>query len=395
MRLSTASAFDGTRPGQDWPDCPREGHRQHRTKEDRRDHQQAVPRVEDRSRSSERQGACRHEEHGSRDDGAAPALSSRQRGTSALLQRLDWIHASRLAGGEQRRDHTRQDPAGERRDEEGGARREVLHMLRDAVDLLNGCADRNRDAARHQKPDGEAAQRADGSQDRALPQEEPPDLRARGPERSEDPDLRSPLGHGNRERIVDEEHADEQREYARQGRHRGVRREHRVELPAPARRLFNLETRPEQRQQFVLRSRDRLPGPNSDIDAVEPAAALEDLLRGIDIHHRQVAAERCGHAARLHDAADGESAVAEGGPKRHRAADAQVILPGEFICQDDRVGLRQENQRVVHDLRIAALEVVITQAAVAQHVDAEHVQTPLTRHSAVDHGLDNRDRDSH
>ena len=51
-------------------------------------------------------------------------------------------------------------------------------------------------------------------------------------ERPEDADLRSPLGHGDGEGVVDDEHADKQREEARDVHHHRVGRNHRLELLA-------------------------------------------------------------------------------------------------------------------------------------------------------------------
>ena len=55
------------------------------------------------------------------------------------------------------------------------------------------------------------------------------------PERAQDADLRSPLRHGNRERVVDDEHADEEREHARNVHRDRVDGERGFEL-LPARR---------------------------------------------------------------------------------------------------------------------------------------------------------------
>ena len=120
------------------------------------------------------------------------------------------------------------------------------------------------------------------------------------------------------------------------------------------------------------------PGFTREVDAVERAAAPEHLLRGVDVHDREVAAERARQARRLHDAADGELPRR---PRPCRAAagcpTARRLLLGELLRDDDRVGLREEHQRVVDDRFVAALEVVVAQAAVAGHVDAEDEQVAL------------------
>ena len=82
---------------------------------------------------------------------------------------------------------------------------------------------------------------------------------------------------------------------------------------------------------------------------------------------------------RLHDAADGELLVAFDGAERDAAADREVVLVGELLRQDERIGLREKDQRIVDDRLVAALEIVVAQAAVAGHVDAEHQQVALAR----------------
>ena len=65
------------------------------------------------------------------------------------------------------------------------------------------------------------------------------------------------------------------------------------------------------------------------------------------------------------------------GAERQLAADGEVVPVGELLREDERVGLRQEHQRIVDHRLVAALEVVVAQAAVAGHVDAEHQQVAL------------------
>ena len=66
-------------------------------------------------------------------------------------------------------------------------------------------------------------------------------------------------------------------------------------------------------------------------------------------------------------------------PSGSLAADGEAVLVGELLRDDDRVGLREEDQRIVDDRLVAALEVVVAQAAVAGHVDAEDQQVALAR----------------
>ena len=69
---------------------------------------------------------------------------------------------------------------------------------------------------------------------------------------------------------------------------------------------------------LALLQRDALA--QADIDAVEVAAAAEHVLRGVDIHDAEVAAEGLRHAAGLEDAAHGELLAALHGVEGDLAA---------------------------------------------------------------------------
>ena len=56
---------------------------------------------------------------------------------------------------------------------------------------------------------------------------------------------------------------------------------------------------------------------------------------------------------------------------------------GELTRHDQRVRLRQEDERVVDDRLVGGFEVVVAKAAVAGHVDAEHQQAALTGDAAT------------
>ena len=86
---------------------------------------------------------------------------------------------------------------------------------------------------------------------------------------------------------------------------------------------------------------------------------------------------RARQAGRLHDPADRERLVALGRAERQPPSHRDVIAVGEFLRQDDRVGLREKHQRIVDDRLVAALEIVVAQAAIAGHVDAEDEQVAL------------------
>ena len=60
-------------------------------------------------------------------------------------------------------------------------------------------------------------------------------------------------------------------------------------------------------------------------------------------------------------------------------ADVEAVPLRELVRDDDRIGLREKDERVVDDRLVAALEVVVAQAAIAGHVDAENQDVALAR----------------
>ena len=130
------------------------------------------------------------------------------------------------------------------------------------------------------------------------------------------------------------------------------------------------------------------------IDAIEFAAAPEDFLRGIHVHHREVSAEGARQAARFHDAANGEQLLAVHGAHRDFRAEPQVILARIRIGHHQRIGLGKENQRIVDGI-VTRLQIVVAQAAIARHVDAQDQQIALPFDARTHHRFDHRHRDPH
>ncbi len=242
--------------------------------------------------------------------------------------------------------------------------------------------------ARDEQPERDAGDGSNQAGHGALAEEEPADLAARRAERAQDANLGPALRHGDRERVVDDEHADEEREQARDVHHDRVGGGHRLELlPAPRRRI-HLEPRPEQPAQLRLRLRDRPPRLQREVDAVERAPAAEHPLRRVDVHHREVPAERARQTARRHDPAHGERPLAERRAERDRPVHLEAVLLGELPRHHERVGLREEDERIVDHRLVGVLDVVLAQAAIAGHVDAEDQQLALAADPGVHHRLD-------
>lgn len=140
-----------------------------------------------------------------------------------------------------------------------------------------------------------------------------------------------------------------------------------------------------------LRDRDLVV--QREIDAIESTAAAKHLLGGIDIHDGEIAAKGARQTAGSHDAANRERLVAHHRGQRERPPDRQAITIGEFLGDDDRIGLREKHQRVVDDRLVCVLEVVFAQAPIAGHVDAENQDVPLSRQARAGRRLDDRHRD--
>ena len=131
------------------------------------------------------------------------------------------------------------------------------------------------------------------------------------------------------------------------------------------------------------------------IDAIEPPPAAEHLLRRIDVHDREVAAKGAGQTARPHDAAHRKRLVPDHRRQCEAIADAEIVPRRELVRDDDRIGLREKHERVVDDRFVAALEVVLAQAAIACHVDAENQNVSLAGDPRRRRRLDDGDRHLH
>ena len=150
-----------------------------------------------------------------RGDRPDAALARREHLILALLQGLHRIDPRRLPRRNERGDHAGRHADQQRRDKQHRARGNVLGALCHTVRVVDEIANRRRDAARNEQAEQHAADGADQARNRALAQKQPANLLARRAERAEDADLRTTLGDRNRERVVDDEHADEERKQAR------------------------------------------------------------------------------------------------------------------------------------------------------------------------------------
>ena len=201
---------------------------------------------------------------------------------------------------------------------------DLVRPLGDAVHIAQQRADRTQRSPRAMSRPNSRPPSEPISPVTALSREEQhPNLPPRRAERPQDADFGAALRHRDRERVVDDEHPDEQREQAGDAHHHriGARssprtaargrtagrpgspaRAARAAPPAPARRAARL---------------------HGEVDAIERPAAPEHLLRGVDVHDGEIAAERRRQAGRLHDAANRERPLAQDRAEGHRAAAAR------------------------------------------------------------------------
>jgi hypothetical protein len=224
--------------------------------------------------------------------------------------------------------------------------------------------------------------------DRPLGEEQPQDRPARHAERAQDADLAPAPGGRHREDVEDEEHRDEHRLPRSQGQRAAEVLDQHFHLGAALRRRVDRVTGAESGRQ-TLRTLVHLDGRiEKDVDAVEQPPAGEDVLGRVEIHQRDVAPERGRRPFRLDEAAHGERLVSVARLEAKRVVDRQSLARRELLGEADRVGLREEDERVVQNVLVA--EVPIADRTVPQEVDAEHHQRLLGLPRRLHDRLDDR-----
>jgi hypothetical protein len=73
----------------------------------------------------------------------------------------------------------------------------------------------------------------------------------------------------------------------------------------------------------------------------------------------------------------------------------KAVSIDQLFRNQERVGLRQEHQRIVDAALVIAVEIVVAETSVAGHVDAQHQQVAFSRQLGTDHRLDDRDCHAH
>ncbi len=70
-----------------------------------------------------------------------------------------------------------------------------------------------------------------------------------------------------------------------------------------------------------------------------------------------------------------------------------MILARESVGYHQRIGLGEENQRIVDGI-VTRFQIVVAQAAIARHVHAQDQQVALSLDARVHHRFDHRHRDA-
>ena len=114
---------------------------------------------------------------------------------------------------------------------------------------------------------------------------------------------------------------------------------------------------------------------------------MKDHLRGVNIHHRDVAAENFSDADGLESSLHGELFLSVGSEKRQFVADFQAVAIGEGARKQNGIGLSEEHQRI-GNLRLRLVELVVAQLVVARGVHAQDQQIAFVRECCLHHDLD-------
>ncbi len=353
-----------------------------------------VAGVEEHLRAGELRAHRRHHDEAERQPELQPGFDGRGNLVFALLKRLHRVDAGGAARGKPRGEQAGEDADPDPGGDELRADAQLRHALGDATGQFHDPARVSHDERRARDPQQHAQHGTGCAGDDALQQEHPLNLKARRPQGAKNADLGPPLRDGDRERVVDDERADDQREQAGDRHPRGVTLQQCLEVLAAGRGRLDLEAGPECPLDRRLAILDGHTFPGAQIHAIETAVPAEHLLGRVDVHHHQVSAECLRQASGGHDAPHGERPISLDGAKRNRAADREAMARGEVGGDHQRIRLREKDERIVDGGRVRVLERVVAQAAVPGHVDAEKHQAALGRVRRVDDGLDDRHRDT-
>ena len=121
---------------------------------------------------------------------------------------------------------------------------------------------------------------------------------------------------------------------------------------------------------------------------------MENHLRGVDVHHRDVAAKHFSHADRFERSLDGELFLSVGSEKRHLVADLQAVAVGKGARKQNGIRLREKHQGI-GNLRLRAVELIVAELLISRRVHSQNEQGAFVRKGSLHHGLDHRFRELH
>ncbi len=217
-----------------------------------------------------------------------------------------------------------------------------------------------------------ARESAGQSHDRRLGEDERQDHPPPRPDGAKNADLPPPLGDGNARGVGDEDETDDQRQQTEHGGH-GLKRAHHVlELRGASRGAIRAVPRPERalelpRDRLEIRARDR-----DDVHAIELSLLAEGLAGAVDVHDRDVPAERRRRPLRLEESTNRQLDSAAGGREIELGAALQQVSFGEFAREHDAVRLIEKDERVLD--HFLADRFVGADFLLAQDVDTENRQ---------------------
>ena len=125
------------------------------------------------------------------------------------------------------------------------------------------------------------------------------------------------------------------------------------------------------------------PGLQREIDPIERAAAPEHLLRCVDVHDREIAAEGLVNPVDFMMPRIVNCLFAFGGARAESAPEPNAVACRRTPSTPSASRAARGKQRVVDHRLFSSFQVVVAKAAVAGHVDTEHQQVALRRQCSV------------
>ncbi len=182
-----------------------------------------------------------------------------------------------------------------------------------------------------------------------------------------------PAHHGGGHGVVDEKHADQQRDERKRGEVELERAEHSLDLPVAAVGRLDDNVGGQFGSQARADGVEIGAGPQQRRDAAELAHMKEVFLHVGDVHDGEVLVGAGGIVAEIEDVTDVEGLGAGLGLDAKRITDLEMQAVGKTVRQGDHPGVAQE----LDDIGLLPLGVVEfkgAERAVGENIDAEELQ---------------------